>query len=339
MGGRSQRGQVLHLCPCLARPAAYAHIVSLARRHLQVQRAIKRQRSLAAGELPPFGPGGDMQQLHQHPLQQQPSGSLDFLPKCTGVLNRVYMACNTIQPMFGLHAKDVFYRPVRETFPNIAADYYARISHPMTFRTIEERISKGFYVNAQMFADVSGHGGAGSMSLLAAAVAVGGEGRTLGEGRTACQGCWSSIPVTSSCVGRSAVASPYRAKLDVHTRAPDQQPTPRCPTPPLLCVRLLCCAAAPLLLQDMRLVFDNCKKYNPLAADPVRLASLKLSEVFENCWVSSGLCAEVQRAKRATAGIAAPKFEPEEYDGVGVGGVPRKTGSHHGAEQPGMQVG
>lgn len=88
----------------------------------------------------------------------------------------------------------------------------------------------------------------------------------------------------------------------------------------------------------MRLVFDNCKKYNPLAADPVRLASLKLSEVFENCWVSSGLCAEVQRAKRATAGIAAPKFEPEEYDGVGVGGVPRKTGSHRSAEQPGMQV-
>jgi hypothetical protein len=116
---------------------------------------------LAAGELPPFGPGGDaLQQLQQQPLQRQPSGSLDFLPKCSGVLNRVYMACNTIQPMFGLHAKDVFYRPVRETFPNIAADYYARISHPMTFRTIEERISKGFYVNAQMFADVSFHGAA-----------------------------------------------------------------------------------------------------------------------------------------------------------------------------------
>jgi hypothetical protein len=31
--------------------------------------------------------------------------------------------------------------------------------------------------------------------------------------------------------------------------------------------------------------------------------------------VSSGLCADEQRARRATAGIAAPKFEPEEYDG------------------------
>jgi hypothetical protein len=96
-----------------------------------------------------------MQHLHNHPLQQQPSGSLDFLQKCTDVLQRVYATCNTIQPMFGLSAKDVFYRPVRETFPLIAADYYARISHPMTFRIIEERIARSQYLNAQMFADVS----------------------------------------------------------------------------------------------------------------------------------------------------------------------------------------
>lgn len=161
-----------------------------------------------------------MQQLHQHPLQQQPSGSLDFLPKCSGVLNRVYMACNTIQPMFGLHAKDVFYRPVRETFPNIAADYYARISHPMTFRTIEERISKGFYVNAQMFADVS-HGRAGA--VVAGSSSCHGRGgedpRCCPGSRAACQGCWRSLPVTSSCVTSSAVASPNRAKVDLHTCA------------------------------------------------------------------------------------------------------------------------
>lgn len=77
-------------------------------------------------------------------------------------------------------------------------------------------------------------------------------------------------------------------------------------------------------------MFNNCKTYNPMPTDPVRLASLKLSEVFENSWVSSGLCAEVQRAKRATAGIAAPKFEPEEYDGAGA---PRKTTSHRSADQ------
>lgn len=97
-----------------------------------------------------------MQHLHGHPLQQQPSGSLDFLLKCTDVLHRVYATCNTIQDMFGLSAKDVFYRPVRETFPLIAPDYYARISHPMTFRIIEERIARSQYLNAQMFADVSG---------------------------------------------------------------------------------------------------------------------------------------------------------------------------------------
>jgi hypothetical protein len=68
----------------------------------------------------------------------------------------------------------------------------------------------------------------------------------------------------------------------------------------------------------MRLLVANCKAYNPSPIDPVRLAVLRLSEVFEQQWISSGLCAEAQRAKRANAGIAAPKFEPEEYDGMGV---------------------
>lgn len=70
-----------------------------------------------------------------------------------------------------------------------------------------------------------------------------------------------------------------------------------------------------------------------MSTDPVRLACLKLIEVFENAWVSSGLCAEVQRAKRATAGVAAPKFEPEEYEGLGQ---PRKTTSHRSGEQQGV---
>lgn len=190
-----------------------------------------------------------MQQLHQHPLQQQPSGSLDFLPKCSGVLNRVYMACNTIQPMFGLHAKDVFYRPVRETFPNIAADYYTRISHPMTFRTIEERISKGFYVNAQMFADVS-HGGAGSMSLLASAVAMGGEGRTqdavLAAGPHARDAGAHSL--SQAAVSQAAQLRHLPGLRLISTRALHQQPATRCPTLPILCVRLLaalhCCPVA-----------------------------------------------------------------------------------------------
>lgn len=130
--------------------------------HTQVQRAIKRQRSLATGDIPPF-PGD--QQLQQHlsqqqphamQLQQQPSGSLtDFLPKCTEVLNRVYAACDTMPHVFHLNVKEVFYKPVSETFPTIAADYYSRISHPMTFREIEARIKDAKYTSPQMFADVS----------------------------------------------------------------------------------------------------------------------------------------------------------------------------------------
>lgn len=79
-------------------------------------------------------------------------------------------------------------------------------------------------------------------------------------------------------------------------------------------------------LQDMRLLVSNCKQYNPTPTDPVRLAVLRLGEVFEQQWIASGLCAEAQRAKRANAGIAAPKFEPEEYDGMAGGPKPHRSG-------------
>jgi hypothetical protein len=107
-----------------------------------VSRAIKRQRSLANGEVPVFASP-----------DQHASG--DFLSKCVEVLNRVYACCATIPPIFNWSAKDVFYKPVSETFPTIAADYYSRIPHPMTFQMIEQRIRGGVYQNAQQFADVS----------------------------------------------------------------------------------------------------------------------------------------------------------------------------------------
>jgi hypothetical protein len=107
-----------------------------------VSRAIKRQRSLANGEIPVFASP-----------DQQASG--DFIGKCWEVLHRVYACCATITPIFNWSAKDVFYRPVSETFPTIAADYYARIQHPMTFGMIEHRIRTNVYQNAQQFADVS----------------------------------------------------------------------------------------------------------------------------------------------------------------------------------------
>ncbi len=80
----------------------------------------------------------------------------------------------------------------------------------------------------------------------------------------------------------------------------------------------------------MRLLFNNCRQYNPMPTDPVRLACLRLAEVFEASWTGTGLCAEAQRSKRTTAGIAAPKFEPEEYDGLG------QAKSHRSGGAPGQ---
>jgi len=125
-----------------------------------VQRAIKRQRSLAGGELPPFSADPQLPQQLQQPLQpqmqqQQAPTSYEFIPKCYDVLNRVYAACNQSPPIFGMSVKDVFYRPVSETFPNIAGEYYRVVTSPMTFGIIEDRIGRRVYNNAQMFADVS----------------------------------------------------------------------------------------------------------------------------------------------------------------------------------------
>lgn len=187
-----------------------------------VQRAIKRQRSLANGEVAAaFASPEHMQQQHVG----VPSGN--FLPKCREVLHRVYHAIDSQGFIFGFPARDVFYRPVSETFPNIAPDYYRKISRPVTLREIEHRIATESYSNALQFAD------------------------------------------------------------------------------------------------DFRQLVNNCKTYNPMPDDPVRLACLKMSEVFEQQWIASGLCAEATRQKRATAGIAAPKFEPEEYDAMQA---PKRSG-------------
>lgn len=42
----------------------------------------------------------------------------------------------------------------------------------------------------------------------------------------------------------------------------------------------------------------------------VRSVGLQVEEQFEQWWAGTGLC--IERSKRATAGMAAPKFEPEE---------------------------
>jgi hypothetical protein len=59
---------------------------------------------------------------------------------------------------------------------------------------------------------------------------------------------------------------------------------------------------------DMRLIWDNCRSFNP-PDDFVAKLGEKGRLCFETLWIESGLA----RAKRATAGVAASKFEPDLY--------------------------
>jgi hypothetical protein len=61
----------------------------------------------------------------------------------------------------------------------------------------------------------------------------------------------------------------------------------------------------------VRLVWNNCRAFNTNPQDEIRRAGDKMSDAFEQAWAASGLCNEA-RAKRATAGVAAAKFEPDE---------------------------
>lgn len=115
---------------------------------LQVQRAIKRQRSLANGEIAAaFASPEHVQHLG--------APSSNFLAKCREVLHRVYGAVDSQGDIFGLPARRIFYFPVGETFPKIAEDYYSKVARPVTLRDIEHRINTESYSNALQFADVS----------------------------------------------------------------------------------------------------------------------------------------------------------------------------------------
>lgn len=60
--------------------------------------------------------------------------------------------------------------------------------------------------------------------------------------------------------------------------------------------------------EDMRQVWKNCFLYNPKVTI-VHGIGLRGDRKFEELWANSGLSSE--RSKRATAGVAAPKFAPE----------------------------
>mgnify|MGYP001807503473 CR=1 FL=1 len=67
-------------------------------------------------------------------------------------------------------------------------------------------------------------------------------------------------------------------------------------------------ATAQDFCDDVRLIWSNCQLYNPVG-NLVRIASERAEKRFENEWANSGLSSE--RTKRATAGVAAPKFDPD----------------------------
>jgi hypothetical protein len=173
----------------------------------------------------------------------------DFLDRCRDVLARVLSECGPREMCYHVLARDVFYKPVHETFPTIADDYYSKVEKPITFGEIERKLTRRAYEQPQQFAD------------------------------------------------------------------------------------------------DMRLVFSNCRRYNPRPEDLVHRLGARLEGHFEQAWAASGLAAE-SRARRATAGLAAARFNPcdeeaaaaaaaagggggDEYGGVGGSArrVPRPGGS------------
>lgn len=81
---------------------------------------------------------------------------------------------------------------------------------------------------------------------------------------------------------------------------------------------------------DVRLIWSNCLLYNP-PGNLVRLAAEKAEKRFETEWANSGLSSE--RTKRATAGVARPKYEPDyeaplpKADTYRGGAAPTKSGN------------
>lgn len=118
-----------------------------------MQRAFKRQKSNVAqaaanGELPYVGsPEG------ANNITQQPPGA-DFLTKCWEVFQRVVADIPPRESFYGVSAKEVWFKSVRETFPGVAEQYYRVIHQPRTLGDIQKRLKQGRYASPQDFAEV-----------------------------------------------------------------------------------------------------------------------------------------------------------------------------------------
>lgn len=64
--------------------------------------------------------------------------------------------------------------------------------------------------------------------------------------------------------------------------------------------------------QDVKLVWKNCEVYNK--GNPYGETGKSADAFFEEKWSASGLGDDTTRSKRATAGVAAAKFDPETFE-------------------------
>lgn len=189
-------------------------------------RALRRQKSLANGDA-----------NHVASPESNHAVPSDFMSKCWDVLSKTYACIGPREVMYGLAAKDVFYKTVAESFPALSDQYYQIITNPITFKEMEDRLKSSSYSQPQQFAD------------------------------------------------------------------------------------------------DARLLFNNCRKYNTDLTNPVRKLGERMSDAFEQAWAASGLCHD-SRAKRATAGVAAPKFEPDDDQAQQQHPARTKSHSRGGAPPP-----
>lgn len=78
----------------------------------------------------------------------------------------------------------------------------------------------------------------------------------------------------------------------------------------LLALHLL--SALYIVMQDMRQIWTNCHLYNKKETDIDRIGR-QAEQHFQDAWSRSGFAATDARSRRNNAGVAAPKFEPNEY--------------------------
>ena len=85
---------------------------------------------------------------------------------------------------------------------------------------------------------------------------------------------------------------------------------------------------AGLPLQDVRLVWSNCIFFNGKGSHYGRIGD-RMSSMFEELWAGSGLDTGNSRHRRATAGVAAPKYEPVEEEKKPLRKAPSMRAQNH----------